>query len=87
MVKVQTGDTAQTEYNTDTVEQTYNQIQEYPTWLIIAFALAVGLALPSPLAAWASYRNRKALEKQIDSLTRLLHASQPTSIMKRGESL
>jgi hypothetical protein len=87
MVKVQTGDTSQTEYVTDTVEQTYNNIQEYPAWLIMAFALAVGLALPSPLSSWGAYRQRKALEKQIDSLTKLLHASQPTSITKLGASL
>ena len=72
MVKVQTGDTSQTEYVTDTVEQTYNNIQEYPTWLIIAFALAVGLALPSPLASFSAWRERRRLEKQIVKLQEAL---------------
>jgi hypothetical protein len=82
MVKVQTGDTSQTEYVADTVSQTYNDIQEYPLWLILAFALAVGLALPSPLSAYAGWRSRRQMQKQIDTLTKMLAASRPTYTMK-----
>ncbi len=78
MLKVQTGDSSTSSYKADTVKQTYNAIQEYPLWLVLAFALAVGLALPSPIAAYGSYRQRRTLEKQIDNLSRLLAASQPT---------
>lgn len=78
MVKVQTGDSAQTDYTADLVTQTYNDIQEYPEWLIMCFALAVGLALPSPVSSWGNWRQRRALTKQVDSLTKLLAQSHPT---------
>jgi hypothetical protein len=73
MVKVQTGDTSQTEYIADTVTQAYNDIQEYPLWLILAFALT----LPSPLSSFQGWRERKRLTKQIDKLTESLAVSQP----------
>jgi hypothetical protein len=78
MVKIQTGDSSQVEYITDSVEQTYNEIQEYPLWLILAFALA----LPSPLGVYSKWREQRRLTKQIVLLTKALAASQPTSTMK-----
>jgi hypothetical protein len=82
MAKLQTGDTSQTEVHAETVNQMIANIEEYPRWLVLAFALAVGLALPSPLASWSGWRQRKALEKQIELLTTALAASQPTSITR-----
>lgn len=77
MVKVQTGDSSTTRYESDTVEQIYNDVQEYPLWLVLAFAIAVGIALPSPVAAWGNYRRRRLLEKQIEALTKALSKSTP----------
>lgn len=77
VVKVQTGDSSNVKYDTDTVEQVYNDIQEYPTWLVLAFAFAVGMALPSPISAWGSYRRRKLLERQVEMLTKALSKSTP----------
>ena len=77
MVKVQTGDSSTTKYEADVVEQIYNDVTEYPLWLVLAFAIAVGLALPSPVASWGNYRRRRLLEKQIDVLTKAL-LSKPT---------
>ena len=85
MLKVQTGDSSQTEYVADMVEQTYNDIQEYPPWLILAFAVAVGLAVPSPLSVLSGWRTRRMYEKQISILTQALAASQPTN-PKQGAS-
>jgi hypothetical protein len=78
MVKVQTGDSSQTEYVADSITQAYNNIQEYPLWLIIAFALC----LPSPFSSFGAWRQRRQLERQLSLLTKALAASQPTSIMK-----
>ena len=77
MVKVQTGDSSTTKYESETVEQIYNDVQEYPLWLVLAFAIAVGIALPSPVAAWGNYRRRRLLEKQIEVLTKALSKSTP----------
>ena len=77
MVKVQTGDSSTTRYESETVEQIYNDVQEYPLWLVLAFAIAVGIALPSPVAAWGNYRRRRLLEKQIEALTKALSKSTP----------
>ena len=72
MVKVQTGNSSQTDYVTDKVEQTYNHIQEYPLWLIIMFAIS----LPSPLSSFSQYRARTKLEKQIAQMQEaFLHSS------------
>jgi hypothetical protein len=81
-VKVQTGDSSQNEYVADTVTQTYQEIQEYPAWLILAFAAAVGLAVPSPFSAWSAWRLRRRHDRLIDRLT----ASPSTSTTKPGES-
>tara|TARA_R110002020_G_scaffold213985_1_gene420963 strand:- start:394 stop:786 length:393 start_codon:yes stop_codon:yes gene_type:complete len=78
MVKVQTGDTSTVEYVTDTVEQTYNEIQEYPRWLIIAFALVCPSPFPSPVSAWRGRRERKQMSKQIGVLTTALERSVPS---------
>ena len=85
MVKVQTGDSSQTDYTADLVTQTYNDIQEYPAWLIMCFALAVGLALPSPVSSWGNWRQRRSLMKQIDSLTKLLAQSSPPQTIKEPD--
>jgi len=72
VIKVQTGDSSNVKYDTETVEQVYNDISEVPTWLVLAFAFAVGIALPSPMAAWSSWRRRRELTKQITLLSNLL---------------
>ena len=72
VIKVQTGDSSNVKYETETVEQVYNDISEVPTWLVLAFAFAVGIALPSPMAAWSSWRRRRELTKQITLLSNLL---------------
>lgn len=89
MVKTDFSESSDTrnEIVASTVSQIENNIQEYPRWLILAFAMAVGLAVPSPLAAWSSWRQRRMLEKQIVNLSNLLAASQPTSTTKPVESL
>jgi hypothetical protein len=76
-VKVQTGDTSSVDYTAELVQQTYTDIQEYPTWLILSFALAVGFALPSPFGAYSNWRQRRRLEKHVTLLTNLLAQSQP----------
>jgi hypothetical protein len=80
MVKVQTGDTSQTEYVTDKVEQTYNEIQEYPLWLILAFAFC----LPSPLSSFSHWRTRRRLEKQIAQMWSA-QSQAPRSVVSSGE--
>jgi len=79
-VKVATGDSTTSSYTAEVVEQTYTDVQEYPMWLVLAFAFAVGMALPSPIAAYGAWRQRRTLEKQIARLTELLAASQPQTI-------
>ena len=69
MVKVQTGDTSTTSYKSDTVEQVFNDIQEYPSWLVWAFAMAMGIAIPSPLATYGAWSRRRELKQQIKTLT------------------
>ena len=71
-VKVATGDSVTSSYTAERVEQTYTDIQQYPLWLVLAFAFAVGMALPSPIAAYGAWRQRRLLEKQIQWLTKLL---------------
>jgi hypothetical protein len=78
MVKVATGDTTSAHYEADLVQQTYTDIQQYPLWLVLAFAFAVGMALPSPIAAYGAWRQRRLLEKQIQWLTTLLASSKTT---------
>ena len=79
-VKVATGDNVTSSYTADLVKQTYTDVQEYPMWLVLAFAFAVGMALPSPIAAYGAWRQRRILEKQITMLTELISASQPQTI-------
>jgi len=79
-VKVATGDSVTSSYTAELVQQTYTDVQEYPMWLVLAFAFAVGMALPSPIAAYSSWRQRRTLEKQIARLTKLLAALQPQTI-------
>jgi hypothetical protein len=79
-VKVATGDSVTSSYTADLVKQTYTDVQEYPMWLVLAFAFAVGMALPSPIAAYGAWRQRRILEKQITMLTELISASQPQTI-------
>jgi hypothetical protein len=69
MVKVQTGDSSTVKYEAEKVEQVYNDIQEYPFWLVWAFALAMGIALPSPIAAYSAWSRRRELRAQIKTLT------------------
>lgn len=61
VVALDSGDTAN--YVADTVEQTYETIHQYPLWLILSFALAVGMAIPSPIAAWSHWQRRRDLRK------------------------
>lgn len=68
VVKVQTGDSNNTSYKTDRVDQVYNNVQEYPTWLIIAFAVAFGFALPSPISWYNNRRRCGRLNAEIDHL-------------------
>jgi hypothetical protein len=77
MVKVQTGDSSNVEYVADTVEQTYQEIQEYPLWLVIAFALCCPSPFPSPMAAWANRKRRVELEATNKRLVDALAKSQP----------
>jgi hypothetical protein len=87
MVKVSNGDTTTSKYEADTVEQVYNDIQEYPTWLVLAFAFAVGMAIPSPIAAYGSWRQRKIMQKQIAFLSKLLAASKPNAEITNEEKI
>ena len=68
MIKVQTGDSSNVRYVTDTVEQVYNEVQEYPLWLVLAFALA----LPTPFGIFRGWRRNRRYEKQIDRLNKQL---------------
>ena len=77
-VKVATGDSVTSSYTAERVEQTYTDIQQYPLWLVLAFAFAVGMALPSPIAAYGAWRQRRTLEKQIQWLTKLLASNRIT---------
>ena len=69
MVKVSSGDSHTTKYESDTVEQVFNDIQEYPSWLVWAFAVAMGIAIPSPLATFGAWSRRRELKQQIKTLT------------------
>tara|TARA_R110000764_G_scaffold5602_4_gene22035 strand:- start:1638 stop:1997 length:360 start_codon:yes stop_codon:yes gene_type:complete len=71
MVKVQTGDSSTIKYEAEIVDQVYNDIQEYPFWLVWAFALAMGIALPSPIAAYSAWSRRRELQRTIALLTEL----------------
>ena len=82
MVKVQTGDSSQTSNEADLITQTTNNIEEYPIWLVLAFALALGLALPSPLAVFGRWRERRAHRKEVDRLWQMLNASPGISTTK-----
>ena len=77
MVKVQTGDSSTIKYEAEKVDQVYNDIQEYPFWLVWAFALAMGIALPSPIAAYSAWGRRRELQKQINTLTVQLNRQAP----------
>ena len=68
IIKIQSGDQSNTKYVAEKVDQAYTTIQEYPLWLVLAFAVATGLAIPSPTNAYANWRQRRRLEKQIDML-------------------
>ncbi len=69
MVKVQTGDSSTTKYAAEHVEQVYNDVENSPMWLVLAFAFAMGIALPSPIAAYSAWSRRRELQKQINTLT------------------
>ena len=71
MIKVQTGDSSTIKYEAQVVDQVYNDIQEYPFWLVWAFALAMGIALPSPIAAYSAWSRRRELKETIALLTEL----------------
>lgn len=75
MVKVQTGDSSNAEYNADVVSQITNAQQEYPEWIILAFALAVGFALPSPISAYGSWRRSRRDQNEIKYLRSQLAAT------------
>jgi hypothetical protein len=69
MIKVQTGDSSTIKYEAEIVDQVYNDIQEYPFWLVWAFAIAMGIAIPSPIAAYSAWSRRRELRAQIKTLT------------------
>jgi hypothetical protein len=69
MIKVQTGDSSTIKYEAEIVDQVYNDIQEYPFWLVWAFAVAMGIAVPSPIAAYSAWSRRRELRAQIKTLT------------------
>ena len=71
MIKVQTGDSATTKYEAEIVDQVYNDIQEYPFWLVWAFAVAMGIAVPSPIAAYSAWSRRRELKATIKLLTEI----------------
>lgn len=66
MVQVTTGTTSS--YMTEKVEQTYNDVQEYPMWLVWAFALALGLAIPSPVVSYSGWKASKRSTAEINWL-------------------
>ena len=82
MIKVHTGSSSTVKYEAALVEQVYNDIQEYPMWLVLAFAFAVGMAIPSPIAAYGAWRQRKIMQNQIAFLSKLLAASKPDATVK-----
>ena len=69
MVKVQTGDSSTIKYTAETVEQVYNDVQNSPMWLVLAFAFAMGIAIPSPTSVFCSWQRRRELRAQIKTLT------------------
>lgn len=73
MVKVQTGDTSNEEYNAGLVHQVTNMQQEYPEWIIWAFAMAMAIAVPSPLSAFSNWRSRRELKQEISFLRSQLY--------------
>ena len=68
MVKVQTGDSSTTKYTAESVEQVYNDIENSPMWLVLAFAFAMGIAIPSPTSSYSNWARRRELKKQINQL-------------------
>ena len=72
MVKVQTGDSSTIKYTAEKVEQVYNDVENSPMWLVLAFAFAMGIAIPSPTSVFSSWARRRELQKQINTLTKLL---------------
>jgi hypothetical protein len=86
MAKLEIGtEVSQDKYVAESFQQIENNIQEYPIWLILAFALALGLAVPSPLSFFSSLARNRSQQKQIAKLTALLGVSQPTSTTKPEE--
>ena len=73
MVKVQTGDSSTIKYTAETVEQVYNDVENSPMWLVLAFAFAMGIAIPSPTSVFGSWARRRELKKQIATLTAQLN--------------
>ena len=69
MVKVQTGDSSTTKYTAETVEQVYNDVENSPMWLVLAFAFAMGIAIPSPTSVFCGWQRRRELRAQIKTLT------------------
>ena len=67
----------------DRVEQIQNHIQEYPLWLVIAFALS----LPSLPGAVSSYWERRRLVRGYESRIEDLKSSLITYGMKPVENL
>ena len=78
MVKVQTGDSSTTKYTAESVEQVYNDIENSPMWLVLAFAFAMGIAIPSPTSVFSGWARRRELKKQITQLTHQLERKEPT---------
>jgi len=68
MVKteINTGQEKHTEITANTVEQVENYITEAPIWLVMAFAFALALAVPSPLAYLTHRRVRKERDKYLN---------------------
>ncbi len=77
MVKVQTGDSSTTKYTAEHVEQVYNDVENSPMWLVLSFAFAMGIALPSPIAAYSAWSRRRELRAQIKTLTVQLNRQAP----------
>ena len=73
MVKVQTGDSNTTKYTAEKVEQVYNDVENSPMWLVLAFAFAMGIAIPSPTATYSNWTRRRDLKKQVSTLTEQLN--------------
>ncbi len=67
-VEVNTGQEKHTEITANTVEQVENHITESPIWLVVAFALALSLAIPSPLAYFTHRRVRKERDTYLKQL-------------------